>query len=109
VLVQYVATTWDGSQTEKSWPDDTAGDATAGIGPRSLPLSSDSPFASLIGVPIGSRVLLLMPADSSTGNPPLAWVIDMVLQTDVAPATTGSAAASGTAGASNPPPTAPTS
>ncbi|HET8591669.1 MAG TPA: FKBP-type peptidyl-prolyl cis-trans isomerase, partial [Nakamurella sp.] len=105
VLVQYVAETWDGSETEKSWPDASGADATAGTGPRSLPLTTDSPFASLIGVPIGSRVLLLMKADSSTGNPALAWVIDLVLQTDVTPATSSSAAASGT----NPPPTAPTS
>lgn len=105
VLVQYVASTWDGSQTEKSWPDDTGAGATAGTGPRSLPLTSDSPFAGLIGLPIGSRVMLLMAADNSTGNPALAWVIDLVLQTDVTPATSGSAAASAT----NPPPTAPTS
>lgn len=82
VLVQYVAVSWDGSHTEQSWPDPSGKNPLAGSGPQAFPLSSSSPFASLIGVPIGSRVLLRTPADSSSGVPPVAWVIDLIAQQD---------------------------
>ena len=96
VLVQYVVTSWDGTDTESSWP----GAATSTAGPQKLPLdASQSAFASLIGVPIGSRVYMELPADSSSGQPALAWVFDLVLQLDKTPATTTGAGASGTAGA----------
>lgn len=95
VLVQYVATSWDGSQSEQSWPDPTGKSTSAGTGPRSFPLSASSPFATLIGVPLGSRVLLRTPADSTNGVPAVAWVIDLVAQQDVAPESTGTSAAGG--------------
>lgn len=81
VLVQYVATSWDGSHQEGSWPG--AADA-AGFGPQSFPVSESSPFQALLGVPVGSRVLLRTPDDPNTGIPPVAWVIDIVAQLDVA-------------------------
>ncbi len=87
VLVQYVAVSWDGSQTEQSWPDPTGKNPRAGTGPQAFPLNSTSPFAALIGVPIGSRVLMRTPANSSSGVPAVAWVIDLIAQQDVAPAT----------------------
>jgi len=95
VVIQYVATSWDGSQTEKSWPDPSGTDATAGDGPRSFPISADSAFAPLIGIPIGSRVLMTMAADSTSGLPALAWVMDLIVQQDVSTTTSSSAAASG--------------
>jgi peptidylprolyl isomerase len=93
VLVQYVATAWDGSQTQQSWPDPTGKNPQAGTGPQAFPISSSSPFAALIGVPIGSRVLMRTPANSTNGVPSVAWVIDLITQLDVAPAsaTTSSA------------------
>lgn len=83
VLVQYVATSWDGSHTEQSWPDPTGANPAAGTGPQAFPLSDSSAFAVLIGTPIGSRVLMRTPADSKTGIPALAWVIDLIAQNSV--------------------------
>lgn len=85
VLVQYVAMSWDGTQTEQSWPDPTGKNHSAGAGPASFPLSTSSPFASLVGVPLGSRVLLRTPADSNSGVPAVAWVVDLIAQQNVTP------------------------
>lgn len=86
VLVQYVATAWDGSHNEQSWQDPTGKDPTAGAGPQSFPLSTSSPFAVLLGMPIGSRILLRTPPDPKTGVPAVAWVIDLIAQKNVTPA-----------------------
>jgi peptidylprolyl isomerase len=86
VLAQYYATSWDGSHTEQSWPDPTGADPTAGTGPQALPLNSSSAFAPLLGMPIGSRVLLRTPANSTSGVPAVAWVVDLIAQTSVTPA-----------------------
>lgn len=83
VLVQYTAASWDGSYQEQSWPDPSGAIAQSGIGPQSFTVSSESPFAALIGVPVGSRVLLRTPADSDSGVPAFAWVIDILAQTSV--------------------------
>jgi len=85
VLAQYYATSWDGQQTEQSWPDPTGADPRAGTGAQALPLNSSSAFAALIGLPIGSRVLLRTPADSNSGVPAVAWVIDLIEQISVTP------------------------
>jgi peptidylprolyl isomerase len=94
VLVQYVVTSWDGTQTESSWPG-SPNSAGSTAGPQELPLDSSQAFASLVGVPIGSRVYMELPADSSSGQPALAWVFDLVLQVDKSPSTTGTQTASG--------------
>jgi peptidylprolyl isomerase len=86
VLAQYYATSWDGTHTEQSWPDPTGADATAGTGPQSLPLNASSAFAPLLGMPIGSRVLLRTPANSGSGVPAVAWVVDLIAQTSATPA-----------------------
>jgi peptidylprolyl isomerase len=85
VLAQYYATSWDGTHTEQSWPDPTGADPTAGSGPQALPLNSTSPFAALLGMPVGSRVLLRTPADPNSGVPSVAWVIDLIDQINVTP------------------------
>ncbi len=85
VLAQYYATSWDGTHTEQSWPDPTGADPTAGSGPQALPLNSSSPFAAVLGMPIGSRVLLRTPADPNSGVPPVAWVIDLIEQISATP------------------------
>lgn len=95
VLVQYVVSSWDGTQTESSWPE-AASSGTSTPGPQELPLDSTQSFAALIGVPIGSRVYMEMPADSSSGQPALAWVFDLVLQADVTATTTTGASGSAT-------------
>lgn len=83
VLVQYVAVAWDGSKTEQSWPDPTGKNPASGSGPQAFPVSKDSAFAGLIGMPIGSRVLMRTPVNKQAGMPALAWVIDIIAQKNV--------------------------
>lgn len=67
VYFQYSAATWDNSQTEQSIDFGGVQNATIGQG---------SPFDLLEGVPVDSRVLLLVPGDEST--PGLAALVDVV-------------------------------
>lgn len=83
VLVQYVASSWDGSHVEQSWPDPDGDNPLAGIGPEKFPVNAASPFAGLLNVPVGSRVLLRTPADSKTGIPAAAWAVDVLAQLSV--------------------------
>ena len=59
VLVQYTAVTWTGESAGTTWPGDDP--ATSGTGPQELPVATDGPFAGLVGVPLGSRVLVQVP------------------------------------------------
>jgi len=84
VLAQYVAVTWTGESAGSTWPSG-ATSGSSGQGPQELPVATGGPFASLAGVPLGSRVLVQIPAQtsSSTGQsqPSIAAVIDLLLQT----------------------------
>jgi len=84
VLAQYVAVTWTGESAGSTWPSG-ATDGTGGTGPQELPVAAGGPFASLAGVPLGSRVLVEVPAqtNSSTGQsqPSIAAVVDVLVQT----------------------------
>lgn len=92
ILVQYVVSSWDGAQKESSWP---AGAAAGGSqpGPQELPVSS-SQFTELLGVPLGSRVLVELPADATSGQPAIAFVFDLIAQADVTPANSATGSAS---------------
>ncbi len=110
VLVQYAATTWTGEDAGSTWS--TAD--TPGSGPQELPVSTGGPFEGLVGVPLGSRVLVQIPAqsDPSSGqsSPSLAAVVDLLVQTTITPATTPSASVPPAASGSEAPgSTAPTS
>jgi len=100
VLVQYTAVTWTGESAGTTWP---GGDAsTGGTGPQELPVATGGPFAGLVGVPLGSRVLVQIPGqtDQQSGQtqPAIAAVVDLLIQTTVTPATTsGSDSAAPTA------------
>ena len=83
ILVQYAATSWDGTFREQSWPDATGTITMSGTGPQGFPINADSPFASMLGMPVGSRVLLRTPPDSQSGVPAFAWVIDILAQKSV--------------------------
>lgn len=75
VLAQYTTIGWDGSAQGASWP------AGQGTGPEELQVQTGSPLAGLVGVPIGSRVLLLIPAgtdQSGQPTPAAAVVLDLV-------------------------------
>ena len=83
VLVQYTAVTWAGESAGSTWPG--ADPTTGGTGPQELPVATEGPFAGLVGVPLGSRVLVQVPGqtDPSTGqaSPAIAAVVDLLLQT----------------------------
>jgi len=84
VLSQYVAVTWTGESAGSTWPSGATG-GSSGQGPQELPVAAGGPFANLVGVPLGSRVLIQVPAqtDSSSGqsSPSIAAVVDLLVQT----------------------------
>lgn len=72
VVLQYVATSFTGASAGSSWADGT---------PVSVAVtgsSAGSPFEMVKTVPLGSRVLLQVPA--SNGQPATAVVLDLVAQ-----------------------------
>ncbi len=93
ILVQYVVSSWDGTQKESSWPTGAAAGGSQ-PGPQELPVSASSQFAELMGVPLGSRVLVELPADATSGQPAIAFVFDLIAQADVTPATSATGSAS---------------
>ncbi len=97
VLVQYAAVDWTGQDAGSTW----ATDASQGGGPQELPVSTGGPFEKTVGVPLGSRVLVQVPAQTNaqTGQaqPAIAAVVDLLAQTTVTPATTPSVPASSAA------------
>lgn len=103
VLLQFSAVTWTGQDAGSTWSTDS----TAGGGPQQYPVAAGGPFEGLVGVPLGSRVLVQIPAqsDPSTGSaqPALAAVVDVLVQTTVTPATGTSGSAAPTGGASGSP------
>jgi peptidylprolyl isomerase len=111
VLVQYSAVTWTGEDAGSTWTTASA----QGGGPQELPVSTGGPFEGLVGVPLGSRVLVQVPgqSDPSTGQsqPAIAAVVDVLYQTTVTPATTpsGSAPASWSPSSGSPRSAGPTS
>lgn len=72
VVLQYVATGYDGKPAGSSWQDGTP------VGVTVTGQSSGSPFEKLIGVPVGSRVLVSVPASGSQAA--VAVVADIVAQ-----------------------------
>ncbi|MDQ2846746.1 MAG: FKBP-type peptidyl-prolyl cis-trans isomerase [Actinomycetota bacterium] len=79
ILAQYTALDWTGQPQGSTWPSATADPTSGGgTGPEQVQLSSGSPFAALAGVTVGSRVMLLIPADATKQQPSLAVVVDVV-------------------------------
>jgi peptidylprolyl isomerase len=85
VLAQYVAVTWAGKPDGSSWPDPkAAATGSGGTGPQELPVAASGPLAGLVGVPLGSRVLVQVPAQQDTSGQPqaaVALVVDLLAQT----------------------------
>lgn len=73
VVIQYSAVYWDNSTTESTWEQ--------GV-PAALGIGTGGVFDALIGVPVGSRVLLELPATEDSVA--IAVVIDVVDQLAVA-------------------------
>lgn len=85
VLAQLVLTDWGQTQTNSTWPSasDSGADA-ASKGLQQLPVQAGGPLEGLVGVPVGSRVMVLIApsTDSSTGQTTDAAVavVDIVAQ-----------------------------
>lgn len=69
VVAQYAATYWDNSVGESTWEFGT---------PQALEVGTGGSFDSLVGIPIGSRVLMEIPGSADT--PAIAVVIDVLGQ-----------------------------
>lgn len=84
VLAQVVLSSWDGTQKSSTWPTKTSSSDSTPTGPTSITASSQGVTGGLIGVPIGSRVLVVLAAstDSSSGQtqPATAVVVDIIAQ-----------------------------
>lgn len=86
VLAQYVVIDWAGQPQGSTWPDEAAAAAgQGGTGPMQVQIAPESPLAGLIGVPVGSRVLVQLPGQtdpqSGQAQPAAAVVVDIVAQT----------------------------
>ena len=75
-LLQIQAVDWSNAPAGSTWTKD---------GLQAVPLGGGSPLDVLKGVPVGSRVLVLLPKDTgkSAAHPALAAVIDVVAQPSV--------------------------
>lgn len=91
VLAQLVVSDWAQTQVSSTWPaaagaTPTAADATAdnNKGLQSITVSADSPIKDLIGIPMGSRVLVVLAASTSSttgqSSSSAAAVVDLVAQ-----------------------------
>jgi peptidylprolyl isomerase len=70
VIAQYSGVDWTGAPIGSSWEDGQ---------PQAFPVTPEQPtFAGLVGIPLGSRVLLQLP--SAEGTPSIAVVLDLVAQ-----------------------------
>lgn len=69
VVVSFAAAGWDGTDGGSTWDAGT---------PEVIPLGLGTLFDGLVGVPVGSRVIALIPASGDT--PALAAVIDVIGQ-----------------------------
>lgn len=72
LIVQYALNVWDNSAFETSWAPAAAGPST------SLSVVEGYPFAGLAGVPLGSRVLVTVPANETSATPSVAFVLDLL-------------------------------
>ena len=83
ILAQLVVTDWTQSQTQSTWPK--AGVApTASTGLQQITVDATGALKGLIGIPLGSRVMVEIPgtADASTGqkSATAVAVLDLVAQ-----------------------------
>lgn len=82
-IVQYTAVDWTGAPLSSTWGESPDG---APAGPRGVPIGIEgqqpSPFDLLIGVPVGSRVLLELPAQKGedAAKKSVAVAIDVIGQ-----------------------------
>lgn len=78
VLLQHKEVLWSGTTLSSSWP---GGPSTGPAGLQSVPLMNEGPYAGLVGIPIGSRVLITVAGDPGAGGAAgqtTAVVVDLV-------------------------------
>ena len=72
IYLQYAVYDWTGAEQGDSWSQG---------GPQEVELTESlTQLQGLVGVPVGSRVLLQLPADAESGAPASAFVIDVLYQ-----------------------------
>ncbi|WP_182049074.1 FKBP-type peptidyl-prolyl cis-trans isomerase [Changpingibacter yushuensis] len=80
MVIAYAASTWDGSTVENTW---TGEPSDSILGPQAVTVGYGTIFDALIGTPVGSRVLILMPAtdgDDSTSATAAYGIVADVLE-----------------------------
>ena len=84
VLAQYVAVNWTGELAGSTWPGAPGVTGQPSTGPRAIPVIAGKSFAGLVGVPLGSRVLVQLPVATNTKTgkpvPATASVLDLLAQ-----------------------------
>jgi peptidylprolyl isomerase len=84
VLAQYLAVNWAGQLAGATWPSGPSVTGQPNTGPQEIPVTAGKSFADLAGVPLGSRVLVQLPASTNTktGKPVAATasVLDLLAQ-----------------------------
>jgi len=84
VLAQFVAVTWAGTSAGSTWPGAVSATGQPSPGPQQLPVAATGAFAGLAGVPLGSRVLVQIPAQKNTQTgktqPAVAAAVDLLAQ-----------------------------
>lgn len=68
LLTHMEYSSWDGTVSQSSWTLEQ---------PQVISMSTATALGDLVGVPVGSRVVVLVPASSSSGSPALAYVLDI--------------------------------
>ena len=69
IMLQMAFSSWDGSVSQSSWD--------LGQPPQVLSMADATGLPGLVGVPGGSRVVALLPADAASGTPAFAYVVDI--------------------------------
>jgi peptidylprolyl isomerase len=84
VLAQYVAVNWTGQLAGSTWPGTTGSSGQPSTGPQEIPVTAGRSFGDLVGVPLGSRVLVQLPTATNTKTgkpvPATASVLDLLAQ-----------------------------
>ena len=73
VYLQYAAYDWRGAAQGATW--DTTGPSKVTLSKTNLPQLAD-----LIGIPVGSRIVLQLAADTANSTPASAFVMDIIYQ-----------------------------
>ena len=68
VVANLAVTTWDNSATHSTWQSNFL---------EVIPMASSPALSDLVGVPVGSRVVILLPGNPAAGTKSEAYVLDV--------------------------------